>query len=232
MGATTSSFTISELAEETHIPIARIKFYLRERMLPLADLAAEKRAFYQPRHAQRLRLIHTLREVAGLSVPAIRALCRQLDAPQGDLASVVLQVIDALGRAESKRSALSPREQGHARQELYTFLRERGLSVRPDSPALAELARALVGLREVLHSEVAPQGFAPYLDAMLSLAEHDFASTRHLITDRASAGLAATFGTVLYEPVLVLLRRIAHEHVAAQQLGTRAPPARKRKARR
>jgi DNA-binding transcriptional MerR regulator len=218
MGADRSSFTVSELAEQTHIPIARIKFYLRERLLPPGDLAAEKRAFYQPRHAQRLRLIHTLREVAGLSVPAIRALCRQLDAPQGDLTSVILQVIDALGRTESKRSALSARAGGRARRELYAFLHQRGLSVRPDSPALAELARALVGLREVLHSELHARDFAPYLDAMLSLAEHDFASTRHLITDRASAALAATFGSVLYEPVLVLLRRIAHEHVACQQL--------------
>jgi DNA-binding transcriptional MerR regulator len=193
-------------------------------MLPPADLAAEKRAFYQARHAQRLRLIHTLREVAGLSVPSIRALCRQLDAPHGDLASVVLHVIDALGRAESKRSTLSARAQGRAREELYAFLHERGLSVRPDAPALNELARALVGLRDVLRSELTPQDFAPYLEAMLRLAEHDFASTRHLITDRASAALAATFGSVLYEPVLLLLRRIAHEHVAAQQL--RTPSAR------
>jgi hypothetical protein len=54
---------------------------------------------------------------------------------------------------------------------------------------------------------------------MLALAERDFAATRHLLRDRSSAGLAATFGTVLWEPVLILLRRIAIEHVARQRLG-------------
>jgi DNA-binding transcriptional MerR regulator len=195
----TPTLTISELSRSTRIPVARIKFYLRERLLPPGDLAAQKRAFYDQRHAQRLRLIHTLREVAGLGVPAIRTLCQQLDAPGGDLSSVVLQVIDALGRGESTRSALSARPQLRARQELYAWLRERGLQVRADAPALAELARALVGLREVLHSELPAQALAPYLDAMLALAEHDFGAVRHLLGDRTSAGLAATFGTVLYE---------------------------------
>jgi len=219
--------TVSELARSTRVPVARIKFYLRERLLPAGDLTAERRAFYDQRHAQRLRLIHTLREVAGLGVPAIRALCQQLDAPKGELSSVILQVIDALGRSESKRSALSARAQVRAREELLGWLKERGVRVRADAPALAELARALVALRASLHEELSPQAFAPYLDAMLQLAEQDFGAVRHLLSDRTSAGLAATLGTVLYEPVLLLLRRIAHEHVASRAFRP-AEPARKR----
>jgi DNA-binding transcriptional MerR regulator len=225
---TAQAFTVSELSTATKIPIPRIKFYLREALLPPADLGAEKRAFYDARHAHRLRLIHTLREVAGLSVPAIRALCRALDDPRGSMTSAILHVIDALGRAESKNSRFTPGAAAKARTELRAFLAARGLKVRANSPALSELSRALLGLRAVLNAEVPVAALAPYLEAMLALAEQDLAATRHLLRDPASAGLAATYGMVLYEPVLLLLRRLAHEHVATQQLTAASERARAR----
>jgi DNA-binding transcriptional MerR regulator len=228
MTALPRSFTVSELSAATKIPLPRIKFYLREALLPPADLSAEKRAFYDERHAQRLRLIHTLRQVAGLSVPAIRALCRELDDPRGDILSAVLHVIDALGRDESKTSTFAPAASAKMRAKLRTYLAGRGLKIRPQSPALAELSRALLGLHAVLDVEVPPEALAPYLEAMLALADHDLAATRNLISDPASAALAATFGTVLYEPVLLLLRRLAHEHVAYQHLASATGPARTR----
>jgi Transposase zinc-binding domain len=52
------------------------------------------------------------------------------------------------------------------------------------------------------------------------VAEQDFAANGHLVTDAASAGIAATFGTVLWEPILLVLRRIAHEDVSARTFHT------------
>jgi DNA-binding transcriptional MerR regulator len=231
MAAPSQSFTVSELSGTTCIPVPRIKFYLREGLLPAGDLSAERRAFYGQQHAARLRLIHALREVAGLGIPAIRALCAQLDRPDGDAASTILHVLDALARAQSPRAAHPPRALGVAQRELRRFLRARGLTVRSHAPVLTELARALVAMREVLGEQISPEAFAPYMEAMLALAERDFAATRHLLQDRTSAGLAATYGTVLWEPVLILLRRIAVEHVARQRVGQasrRARPAGRR----
>jgi DNA-binding transcriptional MerR regulator len=211
--------TVSELAREARVPIARIKFYLRERLLPPGNLKAEKRAFYDARHVQRLRLIHTLRQVAELGVPAIRDLCRLLDGnAKHDLSSVVLHVIDALGRRVPQKQPIPTRELARTKKELLAFLSARGMRVRPDARALADLAHALVGLRQVLGAEVPAQALTPYLDAMCALAEHDFAAIEPLVSDGASAGLAATFGTVLWEPVLILLRRLAHESVASTRL--------------
>jgi DNA-binding transcriptional MerR regulator len=225
MTAAAPAFTVSELAREAHVPIARIKFYLREQLLPPADLKAEKRAFYDARHVQRLRLIHTLRQVAELSVPAIRDLCRLLDDDsKSDLSSVVLHVIDALGRGAPKPPP-APRALARTREELIAFLKARGLRVRPDARALSDLAHALIGLRQTLEAEIPPESLGPYLDAMCALAETDFSAIEPLISDGPSAALAATFGTVLWEPVLILLRRIAHEHVTHTRL---SGPARKR----
>jgi hypothetical protein len=63
---------------------------------------------------------------------------------------------------------------------------------------------------------------------MCALAERDFEENKHLVRDAASAALGATFGTVLWEPILILLRRIAHEHVAAKTFGTERPRTRRR----
>ena len=87
-GLASPLLTVSQLAAQAGVPVPRIKFYLRERLLPPPNLAAQKRAYYGADHVQRLRLIHTLRHTAGLGIPAIAGLCRQLDAPgKRDLSS-------------------------------------------------------------------------------------------------------------------------------------------------
>jgi DNA-binding transcriptional MerR regulator len=212
-----SAFTVSELAELSETPLSSIKFYLREELLPQGDMTATRRAFYGEAHLHRLRLIKVLREVAGLSVPAIRDICTLLDGEGGrDLSRVIAHVIDALGRRESPTTG---REAAAARRDVIALLDAKGIRVRRNARAVLDLADALVGLRRTLGPEVSASAFVPYLDAMCSLAARDFEDNQHLVTDAASAALGATYGTVLWEPVLLLLRRIAHEHVAAQVFG-------------
>jgi DNA-binding transcriptional MerR regulator len=225
------ALSVSQLAAQTRVSIPHIKFYLREGILASGNLEAKKRAFYDERHVRRLRLILTLRRVAGLGLPAIRELCELLDAKgSAELPSVVAHVIDALGRREPKTKASPSSEAGRARREVLSMLGKKAIQVRPQARAVADLADALAGLRQVIGPSVSAQAFVPYLDAMCALAEQDFTTNAHLVTDGASAALAATYATVLWEPILLLLRRIAHEHVATRTL--RVPrPGRKRSAR-
>jgi DNA-binding transcriptional MerR regulator len=220
------TFTVSELAERSRTPLSSIKFYLREGLLPAGDLEASHRAFYGELHVRRLDLIRVLRDVAGLTVPAIRDIFTLLDGEGGrDLSSVIARVIDALGRRESLATG---RDAVAARREVFDLLHGRGVRVRRNAKAVVDLADALVGLRRTLGSEVPVEAIIPYLDAMCALAEKDFEATRHLVKDAASAALGATYGTVLWEPILILLRRIAHEHVAAKAFGNEGPRARRR----
>jgi hypothetical protein len=147
-------------------------------------------------------------------VPATRDICELLEGEGGrDVAKVIAHVIDALGR----RDSLAPgREASAARREVFDVLHERGVNVRRNAKAVVDLADALIGLRRTLGSDVPAEAFVPYLDAMCALAKRDFEENRHLVTDAASAALGATFGTVLWEPILILLRRIAHEHIAVK----------------
>lgn len=211
--------TVSQLVRQSQTPLSTIKFYLREGLLSPGDLQAAHRAFYREAHVQRLRLIQVLREVGRLPIPAIRDICRLLDEEGGrDWARVIAQVIDALGRREPL--AHDPEALG-ARREVLRLLAAKGIRVRRNSRAVADLASALLGLRRTLGADVSADAFVPYLDAMCALAERDFEANKHLVTSAASAAVGATFATVLWEPVLLLLRRIAHEHITAMMFDGR-----------
>jgi DNA-binding transcriptional MerR regulator len=211
--------TISELSAASRTSVATIKFYLREGLLPEADLSAERRAFYGEVHLRRLRVIFALRAVGGLSVQTIREICRVLDGrgPR-PVPEAVARTMDALARRPKSGRT---REVATARAELLEFLQSKDLRVRPRAGTLVDLAAALVALRHVIGPEVGPRELEPYLDAMCALADRDYRANRHLFADPAAApeaaALAAVLGTVLWEPVLVLLRRVALEHVAQRE---------------
>jgi DNA-binding transcriptional MerR regulator len=219
MSESEPAFTVSELAKRSGTPLSSIKFYLREELLPPANLNASHRAFYSEVHLRRLPVIKVLREVAGLSIPAIREICTLLDGEGSrDLFKVIVHVIDALGRREARAPS---RDVLAARKDVLETLEAKGIRVRRNARAVLDLADALVGLRHTLGPDVSASVFLPYLDAMRALAKSDFEANQHLVTDAASAALGATYGTVLWEPVLLLLRRIAHEHEAMQVFGPR-----------
>jgi DNA-binding transcriptional MerR regulator len=226
------TFTISELSTCADTPISTIKFYAREGVLPSGNRSAEHRAFYDESHVRRLRVIQALRLVGGLSMTAIREICALLDRDGGvSLGSVVAHVIDALGTRPDGAAAPEP-EAMAALREVQRVLDAQGIRVRKSARAVGDLANALVRLRRVFGPDLSAEQFVPYLEAMRALAERDFEVHRGLVTDAASAAVGATFATVLWEPVLLLLRRIAYEHVAAMALDAadrRAPKTPKKR---
>jgi DNA-binding transcriptional MerR regulator len=72
---------ISELSSQTGIPVATIKFYLRERLLHEGVLTAATQAQYDESHVARLRLIRVLLGPGGLSVAAAQRVIRAIEEP-------------------------------------------------------------------------------------------------------------------------------------------------------
>ncbi len=208
------AYTVSQLAAATRTPLATIKFYLRERLLPRPDLGQPRRAFYGEAHVERLRLIRALREVGGLGVAAVRDVCRSLDDDRARVADVIPKTIDAVGR-HAKSTAVT----AEARGEVKRFLAKKRVRVRPRARAVGDLAASLVVLRAAIGPEVAAPVFGPYLDAMRALAERDFEENAHLVTSKTRGAYAATLAVVLWEPILLVLRRIAFEDVCARRFG-------------
>jgi DNA-binding transcriptional MerR regulator len=72
---------ISELSSQTGIPIATIKFYLRENLLHEGVRTAATQAQYDKSHVARLRLIRALLGAGGLSVVAAQRVIQAIDEP-------------------------------------------------------------------------------------------------------------------------------------------------------
>jgi DNA-binding transcriptional MerR regulator len=203
---------ISELARRTGVPVATIKYYLREGLLFAGEQTAPNQARYGEEHEQRLRLVRTLREVGGLGIEASREVVAALDDPERSLHEV-------LGAAHR---ALAPRVDGapeaDAAGSVDELLEDLGWQVSPTAPALAELARVLTSLR-ALGRDVDAGILRRHAEAIDALAAFEVDSVAEE-GSRAAAVESLVIGTVVFERALVALRRLAHEHHSGRRAST------------
>jgi DNA-binding transcriptional MerR regulator len=199
---------ISELSAESGVPVATIKYYLREALLPEGIRSSPTQATYEQRHLQRLRVIRALVE-SGVSIAETRKVLDALDHPPRN-------AHDLLGAAHA---AVTPPVEGHVdvadAEELVA-----GLGWQPgmcDARALAGVARALQGL-ERAGFQVADDVMPVYLDRIRQIARAEVAGVP---TDSPEAAVRyVVLGSVLVEPLLLALRRVAEQIASAERFGT------------
>ncbi len=200
---------ISELARRGGVPVGTVKYYLREGLLPAGEPTSATQAQYGEDHVARLRLIRALVGTGGLSIATARSVLAAVDDPAlspHDMIGAALSALPTL--AENERPDLSP-AQAH--------LRRWGWQVHEESPAVSVLAQGLLALQAA--------GFATpdqlldrYARAAHELGEQDVAEVP--MDSPAEAVRFAVIGTLLLEPVLLALRRLAQEDVSARRLST------------
>jgi DNA-binding transcriptional MerR regulator len=76
---------ISELAEQADVPVATVRHYLREGLLPEPVKTSRNMAYYPPEFVERIRLIKQLQEERFVPLRVIREL---LDSADGDVERV------------------------------------------------------------------------------------------------------------------------------------------------
>jgi AcrR family transcriptional regulator len=72
------ALSIADLVSRTGVPPATVHYYLRHGLLPRPKRLAANRFAYDERHVQGLRLIRTLRDQRGLSLPMIKRILPDL----------------------------------------------------------------------------------------------------------------------------------------------------------
>src|SRR3978361_1872538 len=101
---------ISELAQRSGLPVATIKFYLREGLLPPGSPVSRTQAEYGDAHLERLRLIRALRDIADLPVATVGKVLAAVDdeeLPLLDLLGVTqIAVAGAKGSATATEAGL------------------------------------------------------------------------------------------------------------------------------
>jgi DNA-binding transcriptional MerR regulator len=200
---------MSELSGATGIPVATVKYYLREGLLPAGTPISATSAVYDGTHVERLRLIRALIEGAALSIAQVRRVTQTLDNPPDTWHGM-------LGTAQSV--LCGPADEGVETAPADALLRRLGWAVGECSPARADLARALARL-DAGGISVSPQDLDGYAASAQAAAVIDVAA---LPTDTPEAALRrAVVGTVLLDNVLIALRRLAQEDVSARTFAGR-----------
>ena len=91
---------ISELAARSGVPVATIKYYLREELLPPGSLTSATQASYNESHLERLRLIRALIGPAGLSIAQTRRVLQSVDSPPESVHELLGVAAEAVTRPE------------------------------------------------------------------------------------------------------------------------------------
>jgi DNA-binding transcriptional MerR regulator len=199
---------ISELAQRSGAPVATIKYYLRERLLHEGELTSATQARYDESHLDRLRLIRALVGPAGLSIAQVRTVLDQVDHPPESVHQLL-----GVGAGAISREAPA----GRSHERVHELMRAWGWRVdEKDCSTHAALEEALQGL-DAAGFPLPPGALEDYRQRMQDLAEREVAGVP---TESAEAAVRyVVLGTILVEPLLLALRRMAQQEASARRFG-------------
>ena len=201
---------ISQLSGEAGIPVATIKYYLREGLLHDGLLTSATQAVYDESHLRRLRLIRALVGGAGLSIAAVRDLLGVVDQPPASGHDLLGHAHQAVIGSEVRPVDITP---------VDTMLGALGWDLAGcDDAAKSSVAEALEGMRSA-GFELSESTLATYARTMHEVAEAEIAGVP---TESAESAVRyVVLGTVLAEPLLLALRRLAQQAASRERFGVR-----------
>lgn len=225
---------IAALSRATGVPVATLKYYLREGLLHPGAATAVNQAAYDDSHVRRVRLVRTLVELGRLSiadVAAVVAAVEDEDVPIHDTFGITQ---DAMVHDVHRGAHADTSEPESAHRLVDELVARHGLQVRPDAAVRDMLADALVhlagmGVIDLLDhsSPLAAQGTA-LLDSLVvwfrDMAAVEIASVPE--TDRAAMVEYTVVGTVVIETAMAAIRRMALEDASHRRFAD--APARTR----
>lgn len=205
---------ISGLAERTGLPVATLKYYLREGLLPPGEATSPNQARYDETHVERVRLVRALTEVGGLDLATVGRVLTCVDQPEIERLGILGSAQRALLGAEFVEydSGSAPEA---PRSRSRDWVQRRGWQVDLHDPVLDSLDRAWDAC-DAAGIGVDDARLDAYADAIERIADVDVASVP---AHPQAAVRQVVLGTVLVDPLLVALRRLAHQHVAVTRQG-------------
>jgi DNA-binding transcriptional MerR regulator len=202
---------MAEFSRRSGASVATIKYYIREGLLPAGTRTAANQAEYGPDHLARMELIRALREVVGLPIATIRQIIDAVERPatDGDAPDHLAVAFAALG---------DPLEVPPGEEEDYRAAAERVDAViaangwRADdcAPARADLIRAVVAIDRHFPGRATTDILMRYARVAQQFADFEIPESWEPRAEPAAALRYAVLGTVLFEPVILALRRLAH----------------------
>lgn len=198
---------LAELSESSGVAVATLKYYLREGLLHPGEAVSRTQADYDETHVERVRLVRALSEVGGLSLATIGEVLAMITDPGTDHLHVMRMAQRSLaGKSRTPDLSAKPEHVDRVR----AWIGRRDWQVDPADPFIDDLARAWaacdsagLGLDE--------DRLDGYADSVEGVARIDVATVPE---DPEAAVRQVVLGTVLVDPVLASLRRLAQQHVS------------------
>lgn len=210
---------LAELSERSGVSTATIKYYLREGLLPQGRRLSATQADYGESHLRRLRLVRALIQVGRVPVATARQVLAYVD---DDSLGQTMRLGAALWELphEPEPDEEDP-ETDVARAEVDRLLARLGWSTARElgalSPNFRVLTAAMVRLKHLGYPMDAAK-LLPYAEVMGRLAGFDLDRLDEFATPVEKVE-AAVADVVLFEPVLISLRRLAQEEESARRFG-------------
>jgi DNA-binding transcriptional MerR regulator len=204
---------MSDLSRSSGVSVTTIKYYLREGLLSPGRQLSATQAEYDENHLRRLRLIRALTGVRGLSVSATRQVLGALEEHSGDIHRLLGLSLGSI-RLTGDQADDGPGDTAE-QDEVDALIDELGWNVHKAAPARAALAETLTSLRN-LGAPLDRRALVPYArlaerTAVLDIDQLDGIEDSLEVVERA------LLLTVLLEPALLALRRLAQENESARR---------------
>jgi DNA-binding transcriptional MerR regulator len=198
---------ISQLSTASGVPMATIKYYVREGLLPEGNRRAENQVDYDDSHVRRLALIRAFVSVAGLSIAATR---KVLDAVASDLE--VGEVFEVAQRTVTEQAG-SVDDEALSKVDRIVD----GWHFRPDNPGRVAAAQVLTAL-DAVGQPYSAEWLQGYAAAARLTADRDIDELAELATREEQAEMVV-IGTILGDKLFAALRRIAQEDASSRRFG-------------
>jgi DNA-binding transcriptional MerR regulator len=202
---------MAQLSQRSGTSVATIKYYIREGLLPAGHRTATNQARYDQEHLTRVTLIRALRDIAGLPVATIKQVFDAIAHPRagGDRPDPLTLAFAALSEP-----LVVPAGEEHdyerAAARIDAVVAELGWEVGEDAAARADLTRAVVAIDRHFPGGISHDALLHYARAAQGLAEREIPGTWDPAGAPTDALRYAVLGTVLFEPVILALRHLAH----------------------
>ncbi|ROR46149.1 MerR family transcriptional regulator [Kitasatospora cineracea] len=214
---------LADLGERSGVPLATVKYYLREGLLPPGRRVNATQAEYDESHLRRLRLVRAMIQVGRIPVATVREVLAHVDDDSLGLTVRLGAALWALPHPAGEAPGAPAEAAGPSREAaddphraaagllVDELLARLGWSAARELGALSPAHRALVATLATLHRLGYPldaDDLLPYARTMEQAAAHDLDRMEQLPTPREQTEYAVA-SAALFEPVLLNLRRLA-----------------------
>jgi DNA-binding transcriptional MerR regulator len=197
---------VSELTRRAAVPLPTIKYYIREGLLPPGERTAKNQADYTEEHLERLTLIRALKDDAGLSIATIAKMLRASDTAKNNF---IGSAIDAIERPVGPELDESSPAFVSARDALLELGADMGWDCSDWGGALRDATRALVTIQRAFPVNIVPL-LKLYAQIAQQFATLEIPDDWSPLQPRMATLRYAVLGTLLFEPLILGLRRMAH----------------------